>query len=233
MPALTLLGPVMDEARAQPSSANGAAHASAPAAGTEAAAAASPAGGQVPPEAAGSHAAHCADGDAGGSRLGQGCHAPEPAGHVAAEGPAPSLQGVEHASQRGEGAAEVPNIGPQLGPHQVPREGCSDGVLEEQPDLASAEEAAEALEEGPAGELMGSEPVEVVEGAPPGQERARRVVGPAMPSAELLAAAAEAKEAVRAPLLADKTWHSIAHVTDLGHLPYYKSLPAWKNGVIH
>lgn len=72
--------------------------------------------------------------------------------------------------------------------------------------LAAAEEAAGALEEGPAGELMGSDRLETVgeafpgeapDQAPPAGGAPRRVAGPAMPSAELLAAAAEAKEAVR------------------------------------
>jgi hypothetical protein len=66
-----------------------------------------------------------------------------------------------------------------------------------EPDLAAAQEAAEALEEGPAGELLGSEPLERQEEDISEAGSRRVVAGPAMPSAELLAAAAEAKEAVR------------------------------------
>ena len=71
-----------------------------------------------------------------------------------------------------------------------------------EPSPAAMQQAAETLErEGCAGDSLGAEPSERPAEAAGASINKRPVAGPAMPSAELLAAAAEAREAVRRALL--------------------------------
>ena len=204
-----LLGPVLDEVQKQPGLSavfHSAAHVPhAPAqAGQEEPSSAAAAAGYAGPSDAGNGAVctgggHLTDTEDGLEGIGQ----PSEAGtHDGADGGAAGCADHRDAGT-GEAGRAPAVIGPQLGlshaPDMAPEaEGL---VTDEAQRLAAAEEAAEALEEGPAGQLMGSDRLETVEEPeqarePPASEAPRRVVGPAMPSAELLAAAAEAKEAV-------------------------------------
>lgn len=187
MPTLTLLGPVLDELRAQPGSAVkvDAAHAL-----------------HTPADALQNGPTSDTAGAAAPSVVGNGAtHADS--GQLAAPQHPPDAGTAYAAAAGGAGNCapdSVPAIGP-LGPPQ-PLDVAADAhglATEEAQGLAAAQETAEALEEGPAGELMGSDRLETAEGHEGAleQDPPRRVVGPAMPSAELLAAAAEAKEAVR------------------------------------
>lgn len=165
-PSLALLGPVIDEMHAEPSLANGAGPSSAPIA-------------PVVEQAA-------ADGLRAASEGGIPPHNSQQEAEQQGEEAATTEGHAEEMQQDAAPSAGAAQIGPQMGPQ----------VADGEPDLAALQEAAEALEEGPAGELLGTEPVERQGDASEAGSR-RVVAGPAMPSAELLAAAAEAKEAVR------------------------------------
>ena len=171
-PTLTLLGPVLDEARPQPGSA---------ASGSACGARASGACTKWAPRlcCGGGGPLRCRRRWRGarrrrapGRRPGSG-HAAD--GHLIDDGGAAGAGGAAAAGGADGGGAgrshEVdcaPAIGPQLGPPAAPDAAAEapDLAAEAAQGLAAAEEAAGALEEGPAGELMGSDRLETVGEAP-------------------------------------------------------------------